>query len=111
METLKIEREKKGLTQTQLGRMVGVTGAQISRYEAGIREPSLTMLVKFAAIFHVSTDYLLGIEKVPVPETQGRNEPEVFDLSKRLTPSEAKKFYDLLEWYISTSGQGPAAHR
>jgi len=32
---IKARRERKKISQTDLGEMIGVTGAQISRYEAG----------------------------------------------------------------------------
>lgn len=104
MENIKIEREKKHLTQSQLGKLVGLSGAQISRFESGQREPSITTLVKLAEIFGVTVGYLVGVEKkTPVP-AEKRDEGEVFDLSKKLTPAEAKKFHDLLEWYITING-------
>lgn len=55
-------RKKKCLTQQQLAEWVGVTKAMISAYETGMRYPSYDILIKFARIFHVTTDYLLGID-------------------------------------------------
>jgi len=60
---LKELRMQAGLTQKQLGERVGVTKSVISFYELRERTPSPEVLVKLAAIFHVSSDYLLGIEK------------------------------------------------
>ena len=56
-------RLQAGLTQKQLGERVGVTKSVISFYELRERTPSPEVLVKLAAIFRVSADYLLGIEK------------------------------------------------
>lgn len=60
---LKELRMQAGLTQKQLGERVGVTKSVISFYELRERTPSPEVLVKLSAIFHVSSDYLLGIEK------------------------------------------------
>lgn len=49
--------------QKQLGEMVGVSSTQISNYENNLRRPSYEVLIRYARIFHVTTDYLLGIEK------------------------------------------------
>ena len=60
---LKELRLQSGLTQKQLGERIGVTKSVISFYELRERTPSPEILVKLAATFYVSSDYLLGIEK------------------------------------------------
>ena len=57
---LKELRQKSGLTQKQLAAQMGVTKSLI--YELQERVPSPSVLVKLSTIFHVSTDYLLGID-------------------------------------------------
>lgn len=59
---LKELRLKSGLTQKQLAAQMGVTKSLISFYELQERVPSPSVLVKLSTIFHVSTDYLLGID-------------------------------------------------
>ena len=59
---LKELRQKSGLTQKQLAAQMGVTKSLISFYELQERVPSPSVLVKLSSIFHVSTDYLLGID-------------------------------------------------
>jgi len=60
---LKELRRKAGMTQKELAGKVGVTKSVISYYELSERSPSPEMLMKLASVFHVSTDYLLGIDK------------------------------------------------
>lgn len=43
--------------------MMGLATSAISSYESCSRRPSYEILIKYARIFHVSTDYLLGIER------------------------------------------------
>lgn len=52
-----------GLTQQQLAAQLGITKSVVSYYELQERYPSPEVLIKIASVFHVSTDYLLGIEK------------------------------------------------
>ena len=60
--SLKRLRMAEGLTQQQLAARIGVTKSVISYYELQERYPSPDVLMKLAAVFHVSTDSLLGIE-------------------------------------------------
>lgn len=60
---LKQLRLQAGLTQKQLAEQIGVTKSVVSFYELRERTPSPEVLIKFSSIFHVSTDYLLGIER------------------------------------------------
>lgn len=59
-QRLKAFREQNGWTQQKLGEMLSVSDATINRYEKGLRSPDPEMLEKFADIFNVSVDYLLG---------------------------------------------------
>ena len=61
-ERLKELRQAAGLTQKQLADKIWVTKASISYYEQSERNPSPEVLMKLANAFHVTTDYLLGIE-------------------------------------------------
>lgn len=61
-ETLKKLRQKAGLTQKQLAERLWISKATVSYYEQSLRCPSPEILVKLSKIFHVSTDFLLGIE-------------------------------------------------
>ena len=62
-ERLKSLRNKRSLTQSQLGEKLNVTKASISGYENDTRSPDKDTLVKIVKIFGVTTDYLLGIDE------------------------------------------------
>ena len=55
-------REEYNMTQTELGRKLGVTKAVVSSYETGLHQPKHELLVKISRIFGVSVGYLYGIE-------------------------------------------------
>ena len=54
-------RKERKMTQGQVASQLGVTASMVSAYENGIRQPSFGVLVQLAQIYHVSTDYLLGV--------------------------------------------------
>lgn len=60
-QRLKELRIEKGLRLKDVADAMGLTLRAICNYEAGIREPSLEMLVKLCKFFDVTSDYLLGI--------------------------------------------------
>lgn len=74
---LKELRTQAGLTQQQLGAQIGVTKSVVSYYELQERVPSPEILIKLAAVFHVSADYLLGIEKSPVIDVSGLKDEDI----------------------------------
>ena len=57
---LKQLRELNHMTQRQAAEAIGCTQGNYSRYETGEREPSIDLLVRMAAAFGVSVDYLIG---------------------------------------------------
>jgi transcriptional regulator with XRE-family HTH domain len=76
-EKIKSLRKSKNMTQKDLADRIGVSKSIISSYESGIRYPSYDVLVKMARIFHVSTDYLLGIEKKRVLDASALTDDEI----------------------------------
>lgn len=60
---LKYLRKSKNLTQTEMGSNLDIVSSTYSKYEQGIREPNIDMLVKIADFFNVSVDEIIGREK------------------------------------------------
>lgn len=56
-------RVSRGMTQTELAREMSVTRSSVNAWEMGISVPTAAKLVELALFFHVSTDYLLGMEQ------------------------------------------------
>lgn len=61
-DKLKTLRTEAGMTQTELAKRLSITKSVVSYYELQERTPSPDVLIQLADIFHVTTDYLLGIE-------------------------------------------------
>lgn len=59
-ERIKSLRKQKGYSQAELGKLVGLSYAQIGRYETKGMQPSAEALNKIADLLGVSPDYLLN---------------------------------------------------
>lgn len=58
-ERIKELRLQKRLTQTELGKLVGLTYIQIGRYETNKSNPSADVLNKLASALDTTTDFLM----------------------------------------------------
>ena len=76
-DKLKSLRIEKKLTQKQVADRIGLAISAVSSYESGSRYPSYDVLVKLARMFHVSTDYLLGITDKRNIDVTGLNDNEI----------------------------------
>ena len=63
---LAIARERAGLTQVQVARLLGLHRPTISEIEAGRRSVTAQELVQFADAYHVDLDWLAGRDEVEV---------------------------------------------
>ncbi len=61
-DRLKKLRINRGLTQEELGNILGVTKASICCYEKETRTPTLMSLLDLTEYFGVSSDYLIGTD-------------------------------------------------
>ena len=76
-------RENADLKQTELAKKVSLKSSAISKYEKGLTQPSMGMLIKFAEIFNVSIDYLLGLSSIKNPYTAEKFTPKEADVILR----------------------------
>ena len=60
---LKQKRQALGLSRKVVSEIIGISASTLADYENGYIEPSLKNIMKLAALYKCSTDYLLGIEK------------------------------------------------
>lgn len=61
-EQIRLLREKAGVSQSELARRLGVTRSSVNAWESGLSAPTAVYLIELAKYFHVSTDFLLGID-------------------------------------------------
>lgn len=55
-------RKERSLSQQKLAKQIGVSQKSIDFWEKDINEPKASYIIKLATYFHVSSDYLLGLE-------------------------------------------------
>lgn len=70
-------REQRGLTQTELAKLLGITRSGVNAWEMGISTPSTQYIVELSLIFKVSTDYLLGVDKSASIDVSGLDEKDI----------------------------------
>jgi transcriptional regulator with XRE-family HTH domain len=57
------------MSQADLGRLLGKTGAAVSSWELGVRDPPVADLIRLALIFGRPVDALLGLDPGEAPPT------------------------------------------
>lgn len=77
-EIVKKERIKRGLSQEELGNILGVTKVSICGYERGTRTPTLEVFIRLLDVLNVSPNQLLGREIMTVAEGE---EPYEFPIT------------------------------
>lgn len=61
-DRIKELRELNGYTQSELARKLSVTRTSVNAWEMGISVPTVEKIIDLSKLFHVSTDYILGVE-------------------------------------------------
>jgi len=79
-DKIKILREKKGITQSELANRLGITRSGVNAWEMGISIPSTQYIILLAKFFDVSTDYLLDIPQTATISVEGLTEREIASL-------------------------------
>lgn len=64
---LKDLREDHDFSQQFVAEYLQMKQPQYSRYERGVRDTPTDVLIRLAALYHTSVDYLLGISDEPYP--------------------------------------------
>ena len=62
-ERIRALREKSGKTQSELAKALGLTRSGVNAWEMGLSVPSTPYIVELAKYFHVTTDYLFGLDE------------------------------------------------
>lgn len=59
---IKVLREREGISQAALAKALNATRAAVNAWEMGLSNPNMQSLIELARYFHVSVDYLLGLD-------------------------------------------------
>ena len=74
---LKELRNKLGYTQSDLAKKLSITRASVNAWEMGLSSPSTPFLVELSRIFHITTDYLLGLDECITIRTDNLSDREI----------------------------------
>ncbi len=61
-------REDKDLRQQDIADILNITQQQYSKIEKGISDIKTDQLIKLSLFYNVSSDYILGLPKLPYPD-------------------------------------------
>ncbi len=84
-DRIKSLREQNGMTQAALAKKLSVTRSSVNAWEMGISVPSTTLLVEVAKLFHVSTDFLLGLQETATLDVSYLNDSEILILENLIS--------------------------
>ena len=73
-DRIKDLRIQHNLTQAELAKKLNITRSSVNAWEMGISTPSTAYLIELAQLFHVSTDYLLGLSATSTLDISSLNE-------------------------------------
>ena len=76
-DKIKTLRNKRGITQAELAKQLGVTRAGVNAWEMGISIPSTQYIVELALFFKVSSDYLLDLPTTSTVSVEGLSDREI----------------------------------
>ena len=74
---IKTLREQAGFSQVQLAKKLDVTRSSVNAWEMGLSAPTTQYIVALAKLFHVSADYIVGIEAEQSISLRGYTEDEI----------------------------------
>ncbi|HHV78419.1 MAG TPA: helix-turn-helix transcriptional regulator [Firmicutes bacterium] len=83
-KALKELRQRSGLRQDDLAKVLGVERSTVANWERGAKQPSIDVLIKLSQIFGVSLDQLVGISTTATPIAAVRYLPLASDPLVRL---------------------------
>lgn len=94
-DKIKSARKKKGLTQAELGEVLGVSQAMIGQYESGIRKPKIEQLMKIASALDIDINFLLDSIDSPALRAMQRTNSPLYDKYKQLLLSNNIKLTEI----------------
>ena len=107
MKKLAVLRKKKGLTQMQLAKLIGVSTSAVAMWETGQRKPDYHTIAKLRDFFAVGFEQLLGIEPTVVPPVENIPVPVVGQVRAGLPATACENIigYEMVNEQLSHTGE------
>lgn len=90
-DMIKSLREDAGFSQSQLAKKLDVTRSSVNAWEMGLSTPTTHYIVELSKLFHVSTDYILGLDKTRTIILDGYTEEQIELLYKLINYFDKQK--------------------
>ena len=97
-ENIRNLRLKKGMTQEELGKFLGVQKSAIRKYESGLVENiPRTSIKKMAELFDVSPSYIMGFEEKPTLAGElSEAEQAILELFRKIPPEQQEMVLQMI---------------
>lgn len=92
-DTIRVLRERAGYSQAELARKLAVTRSSVNAWESGLSAPTAVYIIEMAKLFHVSSDFILGLDDAPQVSLAGLSDREIHLL------------YELLDCFHAADGE------
>lgn len=92
-DRLRTLRQRNNWSQTDLANKLNITRSSVNAWEMGISTPATKTIVELSNLFHVSSDYLLGLS----------TSPEIINL-ENYSEKERKIIRELLDYFEEQHG-------
>lgn len=90
-------RKAKGLTQTELGKKIGISKRMVAYYEGQANRPPAHLLVPIAKILKLSVDELLGVKLSSIKSTDNASLWRKLKKAEALSKKDQKTLLDFLD--------------
>lgn len=91
-DTIRTLRERAGYSQSELAKRLSVTRSSVNAWESGLSAPTAVYIIELAKLFHVSADFILGLDSTGNLSLSG------------LTEREIRILYELLDYFRQAKG-------
>lgn len=81
-DRIKKLRETDNMTQAELAKILGLSRSAVNAWEMGFSTPSTYYVIALAKQFHVSSDFLLGINCSSTIDVQGLSDNQVYAVTR-----------------------------
>lgn len=102
-ERLRELRLRRKISQEEVARHIGITRSAYSHYEINNRQPVYETLIKLAAYFYVSLDYIIGGNQHKAKSEIGGmpDAKEILSLFQHMNHEQRKKSINLITDFMS----------
>lgn len=104
-ERLRELRLRRNISQEEVARNIGITRSAYSHYEINNRQPVYDTLIKLAAYFDVSLDYVVGgVPNAAKPETFDTSDSaQILELLQNMDEDQRQATLRLMHELVSSS--------